>query len=224
TPSKRMRIMTAGLSASASGSFLVARSRLTGTQASALVAANQPVIQKLPSLPQPDWSLLTTPSHEYMTRDQMSTRIDELTKSLSRSKDFIDAQNYVIEGSQAQLIVQGMSLVRMKDSLWAKDTQKKSDKTKLFVDGKGQHLTSKEIQDAVRKGEEDKAVKLAEKLNRKEDREELKKKREEFDAWWTGIKEKHKEAVQKWQDQCKELTMQGLPKNHHPKKPKLMKK
>jgi hypothetical protein len=56
-----------------------------------------------------DWPLLEK-KEEYQTQDNMQKQIEELTDSLRHAHIQVQAQNSIIEGAHAQLVVQDMYL------------------------------------------------------------------------------------------------------------------
>jgi hypothetical protein len=141
TPSKRMRLLTSALSGTASGSYLVSKTRITAAQASKIVVP--PALERPPPLPSPDWSLLDSWSEEngYRSQTQLQERIAQLTNALKHAQQQIMARNLIIEGAQAQLVIQGMALAKMKESVEAKENKRTSDRSHLFPGGKGLVLT-----------------------------------------------------------------------------------
>ena len=53
--------------------------------------------------------------------------------------------NAIIEGDQAQMVVQDMHLGKLQSALYGKENKKRDDRTKLFPEGKGRHLTNTEF-------------------------------------------------------------------------------
>jgi hypothetical protein len=180
-----------------------------------------PVLEKPPLLPEPDWSLLDSLSDEngYQSQMQLWERIVQLTESLKHAWQHITACNLIIEGAQAQLVVQGMALAKMKASVEAKENKKASDHTHLFPGGKGLVLTDSEF---VKKLEERKRVKDDKeegKHQQKVARVERRVEKEDLEVKWKKMKEDHELAMEKWKTECAWLTNEGMQKKQLPKKP-----
>jgi hypothetical protein len=218
TPSKCMRLLNSALASTSSGSYLVTKTPLTAAQASYLVAP--PVIEKPPPLPEPDWTLLEPieESHRH-THEHLENRIQQLTESLGHAQQQIHARNLVIEANQAQLIVQGLTLTKMKESLEAKEKPKKTDNSVLFPGGNGLVLTSDEF---VERMEERKRNRAEEEQNRKQRqvaRAGKKAAKKRVDDQWRQIKEAHERAIERWLADCEQLTVNGTLKRDLPKCP-----
>ena len=85
---------------------------MTYEQAAKLIVS--PVLDKMPLLLAPNWALLHESSHiDHLTHGKLEKRIKDLTKNLGFVKQQMHVQNYIIEGSQAQLVVQGMALRKL---------------------------------------------------------------------------------------------------------------
>ena len=85
TPTKWMRILYGALVTTSSGSLLVCKVRMTSA-----FSPITPVLETLPELPVPDWSLLQgLPSKRYQSRKVLETHIDKLTQSLSDACNII---------------------------------------------------------------------------------------------------------------------------------------
>jgi hypothetical protein len=94
-----MRLMTAAIARTASGSFLVSKDPVTS--ASQIAA---PVFEVPPNNVQPDWSLLDVePSG--MSRSHLEVYTKDLKWSLGSVKKHVCSRDLIIEGAHAQLIV-----------------------------------------------------------------------------------------------------------------------
>ncbi|KAG1778972.1 hypothetical protein EV702DRAFT_936564, partial [Suillus placidus] len=102
TPSKRMRLMNAAISCTASGSFLISKDPVTYAHQIA-----HPVLEAPPKIPAPNWSLLDA-KPSTMSRMELEEYMEELTDSLSSAKTHVQSRDLIIEGAHAQLIVQGL--------------------------------------------------------------------------------------------------------------------
>ncbi|KAF8532455.1 hypothetical protein JB92DRAFT_2688750, partial [Gautieria morchelliformis] len=199
----------------ASGSFLVEKTPVTSSQ-----PIITPVLEGPPSLPDPDWSLLTLPSTpDWGSRAKLSSQIKELSESLSLAQKHIHACNSIIEGTHAQLVIQNLHLSKLQQVLQTKENKKKTDRTKLFPQGKGRHLTAETFIQALEMAEKVKKDGVREKEQRKEQRVANKEAKAAAEAEWKSICERHELAVKEWQVRCEELTAQDCPKKDFPKKP-----
>jgi hypothetical protein len=140
TPSKRMRIMYSSLGATSSGSMLVSKNRISSAYK---VAA--PTFGDAPLLPEPDWSLLQKSIiADYQSRSYLLKQNAALTESLHYSRDIIQVHQLKEERANASLVVQNAYLNKLNQVLHTKENKKKSDRTVLFAEGFGRHLTSNE--------------------------------------------------------------------------------
>ena len=80
-----------------------------------------------------------------------------MTESLECSQQLIAAQQVIIEGANAQLIVQNLAMDKVSLTLYEKKKKKKSDRTILFPGGKGCHLTNPELIQKKHELEEERA-------------------------------------------------------------------
>ena len=171
TPSKRIHLLDSSLASTSSGSCLIQKARITSAYEIA-----PPVLEALPELPQPDWSLLSnSPLSTYSSREQVHKLNDKLAESLQWAHDQILAYQLINEGAQAQLIVQDLTLRKLKESLFTKENKQKNDRTKLFPQGKGRVLTDdafteeiKRMDDARTAKEKGKEARVASREARKE--------------------------------------------------------
>ncbi|KAF8056593.1 hypothetical protein FPV67DRAFT_1431310 [Lyophyllum atratum] len=218
TPSKRMRLLTTSLASTASGTYLVDKTPMTASQASLLITG--PVLERPLPLPEPDWSLLDLRMDEACdTRPEMMSTMDELTESLCLAKQQIRARDLVIEGAQAQLVVQSMTLKKMKESMEAKEKKKKTNRTTLFPGGKGVVLTDPEIVKLLEDKRQSKEDEEEGRKQRQMDRAGKKAEREKLEERWQEMKATHERAVEKWEEGCVRLTMAGTIKKDLPKRP-----
>jgi hypothetical protein len=139
TPSKRMRALVSGLSATSSGSILVSDVKATSSS----IRLISPVLEAPPALPEPDWGL-AKPTNSYMTRDQLAQENEQLKRSLMNAQKQVRARDAMLEGSHAQLVLQNLTLQKTHQALYNKENRSKNDRTLLF-DGKAQVLSSDEF-------------------------------------------------------------------------------
>ena len=141
TPSKHSRILVGAMAASKLAAFLVGTSKVSSAQTIA-----PPVLEEPPPVLKPDWSLIRSPSHlQEKSHRGLENKIKALTESLQLAHIHHHAQQSVIEAAHAQLIVQDMFAVKLNEALNVKEKEKEDDRTKLFLEGKGRHLTDKEF-------------------------------------------------------------------------------
>ncbi|TDL17554.1 hypothetical protein BD410DRAFT_689367, partial [Rickenella mellea] len=215
TPSKRIRLMTAGLATTSSGSFLVSKARVTSAH-----KISAPVINRPPILPQPDWSLITAPRPgEYETKQQLLSRIEALTSGLELAQQHVTVLRAINEGANAQLVIQDMLGQKQNESLYSAENKKKTDRTKLFPEGKGRHLTDEKFIRELQAGEKAKTDNAAAKAKRRVDRAAKKVAKVAAEKEWQAAMERHKEDVKNWEDECKRLRDQKVLKKDLPKKP-----
>jgi DDE superfamily endonuclease len=96
TPSKRLRFMYSGLSATESGSCLVAKTRITSN-----TKIPPPVFEGLPpELPKVDWSILDNPASStlHQTRESLIEQVEILTENLCHAQTIICTYEAIEEG------------------------------------------------------------------------------------------------------------------------------
>ncbi|KAF8496369.1 hypothetical protein F5888DRAFT_1634908 [Russula emetica] len=115
------------MASTSSGSYLISKTAVAAAQASYFI--KPPVIEKPPPLPEPDWSLLRLENNvQYLSRAQLEDQQEKLTNR-----------------SQAQLIVQGIGLTKLMESLEVKEKKKTTDRSTLFPGGNGRVLTNSDF-------------------------------------------------------------------------------
>jgi hypothetical protein len=220
TPSKRMRILYGGLASTSSGSFLVAKTRMTSAD-----KIPAPVFEPLPELPKPDWTLLQgPPPSTYQSREMLEQTNRELTEHLARSRDIIRAHETMEESREAQIIIQHAYLTKANESLFAKENKKKDDRTVLFEKGMGRHLTDPQFAELLQKHEREKQEAAANKQQRKAGREAGKAARAALEAEWKVMVANHEKDVAEWKVQCERLRAENMRARDLPKKPARPKK
>jgi len=216
TPCKRMRIMYSELGATASGSMLVSKKRIT----SAYKAA-PPVIEKAPLLPEPDWTHLDKKvDTSYQSRKSLLKQIESLTESLRRSRDIIQTHQVMEERTSAQLVLQNAHLNKLNQVLHTRENKKQTDRTILFADGYGRHLTKEESIGLVRGQKERREREAMELEQRRVARDDRKAAKAALEAEWKDIVKQHDQAVQEWNVECDRLRAEGVRVRELPKKPK----
>ena len=99
-----------------------------------------------------------------------------------------------------------------------KENRKKDDHSTLF-NGKGIVLTSNEFKAAIKQQKEYREQQQAQK-ERNHQLQALKKDvKAAIEARWEEVKRDHKEAVKRWQTECKMLETRDIHKREWPKKP-----
>ena len=180
-----------------------------------------PVFEPLPKLPQPDWSYLQNQlSDTYQSHEALQHENAKLTKSLCHSQVIIRAQEAREEACEAQIVVQNAHLIKLNDSLHAKENKKKNDPTALFVDGFGRHLTDAEFTSQLRAQNERQAVEAAEKEQRQAGQKTKKAAKEALEAEWKRMLGDHQEAIEAWKAECDRIKAQNVRAKDLPKKPK----
>ncbi|KAJ7272279.1 hypothetical protein C8J57DRAFT_1064506 [Mycena rebaudengoi] len=225
TPSKRMRMMTSALGATASGSFLISNAPVTS-----LSHIAPPVLERPQILPTPNWDLLreSRPEDiEMLSAQALRERVNRLTSALVLSQQQLVMREGMIEAANAQLVVQNIFVGLQSEALHAKESKKskKREKVKVFVDGKGRHLTDMEFIDSLEREKAEKAAEEVAKADRAQAREDRKAAKAELEERWKKIKADHLQAVVQWETRCATLIAGGgVRKKDLPKKPKRPKK
>ena len=219
TPSKRMRFLAEGLSRT-SGSILITKARTTHLEMAKFV--KPPVCESIPpEIKSPNWSLLQCRRPlNLLTRNELEDRVLALTESLERSQQLIAAQQVIIEGANAQMVVQNLAMEKASLSLHEKEKKKKSDRTILFPGGKGRHLTDPEVIRKKQELEEERAQEEAEKERRKLAKDNRKVEKEQLEAQWRSMLDEYECSVGDWEKVCQLLRSQGVLVKNLPKKPK----
>lgn len=219
TPSKRMRFLAEGLSRT-SGSLLITKARTTHMEMAKFI--KPPVCDQIPpEIEGPDWSLLQChrPLNSY-TRSGLEEHVSAMTESLERSRQLIAAQQVIIEGANAQMVVQNLAMDRVSLTLHEKEQKKKSDRTILFPGGKGRHLTDPELIQKKRELEEERVQEEIERKRRKMEKDNKKTEKEQLEVRWRAMIDEYEHAVGAWERGCQLLRAQGVLVKNLPKKPK----
>ena len=140
-----------------------------------------------------------------ISRTALESLATTLVDSLGLALQDMRARDMIIEGAHAQMVIQNLHLVKVKEARHASTGQKKSDRTKLFPDGKGRHLTSNEFIEAVKQLEVNKSTKEAMKEWRKTVVELKRAAREANELEWKVINERYGQAVLVWKSECERL-------------------
>ena len=217
TPSKCGQILAGTMAASESAAFLVGTSKITSAHTIA-----PPVFEGSPPILKPDWTLIRSLSHlQGKSQRGLEDEIKALTESLHLAHIHHQAQESIIEGAHAQLIVQDMFAIKLDEALNVKETEKEKedDRTKLFPGGKGRHLTDKEFIGQKQQIAQDKQNKAAAHTAKQTAGTAKKSQKDALESLWKRHKEEHEKAVMEWTDECKRLATDGVKKKDLPKKP-----
>ncbi|OAX40932.1 hypothetical protein K503DRAFT_658677, partial [Rhizopogon vinicolor AM-OR11-026] len=124
----------------------------------------------------------------------------------------------IIEGAHAQLIVQGIYSAKQSQSLHARENKKKTDRTMLFPEGKGRHLTEKEFIQKLEHLKQTKRGKEVGKNIRKAGRAARQTGKAAVNAEWQRLLQEYNMNIDKWSAECEELGSKNIPKKNWPKK------
>jgi hypothetical protein len=136
-----MRFLGAGLAAT-SASFLVEKKHVMVDEIKQIVAT--PVLEHvLQEFEEPDWELLRgSRAPSSYSRAELEERCTALAESLRQAEKITACQNLINEGQNAQLVIQNMGMVAMVRTLHEKEKPKQTERSALFPDGNGRHLTA----------------------------------------------------------------------------------
>lgn len=117
----------------------------------------------------------------------------------------VSAQKSIIEGAQAQLVIQNLHLTKQNEVIQTKENTKEDDLTKLFPRGQGRHLTGDDFHEERVIADKEKRAKAAAKEKRKDDQ---------------VTRRARKEAIEKlWKKSCAALRCKGTRLKDLPEKP-----
>ena len=210
-----MWTLYASLGSTLSGSFLV--SKTMHTSSTSIVV---PVLEAiLPTLPHPDWSLAYESPSSYKTCQQLEEENEKLRTNLQSAHAITCAQNGIIKGSNAMIIIQDLTLRKLNGALYGKESEKASNCTLVIDLSKGQCYSQDFIHEGIFLQEERKKAASAEKRLKADGRATKKVAQARLDEEWKRIKINHEEAVKHWKAECKKLTSEGVPRRNWPKGP-----
>ena len=136
TPSKCLQSLYAALGSDQQHRFLVSKSPLSTN--TPIVA---PVLEGPLHIPPPDWSM-ARPDHQISkSRQQLVDEVAELKANLAVAHKHAQAQDSIIHGAHAQLVVQNLHLWKLNIALNTREEKKKNECAVLF-EGRGQIFTS----------------------------------------------------------------------------------
>ena len=131
TPSKRLRSLYAALGSDEQHRFLVSKSPLTVN-----TPITAPVLEGSLPIPPPDWSMAKPNRQIFKSRQQLEDEVTALKANLAVAHEHVQAQESVIHGAHAQLVVQNLHLRKLNVALNTREEKKKNECTILF-EGKG---------------------------------------------------------------------------------------
>ncbi|KAF8876881.1 hypothetical protein CPB84DRAFT_1736288 [Gymnopilus junonius] len=219
TPTKRMRILYSGLASTSSGSFLVSKVKLTSS-----MPIIDPILESMPPLQAPDWTLAYQSPNSQKTRQQLQEENGVLRTNLQMAHIHVHAQDGIIEGAHATMVVQNIHLRKLNGALYAKETDKSSDRTFTIDTSKATVYTKDDIRNGIYEKQQRKAAAAAEKKSRQDARVAKKGARAKLEEEWKAIKVRHEKAVELWKLDCEKRASEGVLKKDMPKKPKLQRK
>jgi len=97
------------------GSLLLSKAKLTSADANQLILA--PIIDNLSTLLQPDWNLCFDKAANCVSKQDWKTHCQDLQVSLCHAHDIVVAIQIMVEGANAQLVLQHMTLEKLNESL-----------------------------------------------------------------------------------------------------------
>lgn len=216
TPTKRMRLMTTGLAATSSGSFLVGKPHITSVQTVA-----DPIYAPRTSIPNPDWTLLNRAGGPLSrSRSELEAHIAALESNLYLSQQQIVSKDAAIERAHAQLAVGSVYNGRLNEALNTKENKKIADNTRLFPNGEPRLLTGDKFHSETILARDRREEKDAAKVQRAEDRQGKKTRKAAEDAAWIALKAAHEVVVKAWEAEKLVLRAHGVKVKDLPKKPK----
>ncbi|KAJ7258842.1 hypothetical protein C8J57DRAFT_1011286, partial [Mycena rebaudengoi] len=129
------------------------------------------------------------------------------TSALALSQQQLIVHKGMIEAANTQLVVQNIFVGLQSEALHAKESKKskKREKVKVFVDGKGRHLTDMEFINSLAREKAEKAAEEVVKADRVQAREDRKAAKAELEERWKKIKAGHLQAVVQWETRCATL-------------------
>ena len=219
TPTKRLRTLYGALGSNEEHRFLVLKSPLTSA-----TPITAPVLEGPPCIPPPEWSLAKEPpSQIWKSRQQLEYENLNLKSNLTIAHQHAQAQDSIIQGAHAQLVVQNLHLRKLNVALNTNEGKKKNERTILF-EGKGQLFTSDTFFQKVEDQKAKKEAAAAKKISNAASRVARKEAQAKLDAEWARLKKNHEEASNAWKLTCEALKEQRIPKKSWPKAPTRPKK
>lgn len=215
-------LLTNALQSSPSGAFLIATEKVTSDQ-----DIFAPVIIPSPTIESGPLTLSQVPLKclKSLSPDELAAKAEELIKILSETQKQLIAAKRAIEVANAQLVVQHLQTVRLKESLSEKEKKKlDTEANEVLPDGYGKVYTAADVVECVQiRTEAKRAKEKASELHAR-DRARNRQAKEALDAWWKEIGQEHTVAVEVWKSTTEELRKQNIPRKKWPNKPTRPKK
>ncbi|KAJ3499646.1 hypothetical protein NMY22_g19492 [Coprinellus aureogranulatus] len=213
TPSKRIRALNTGLASTSSGSFLVSSDKLTSS-----TPVIPPVLEAVPSLPQPDWSLSRKSSNVSTVRDLQ--RENETLRAQRKRAETIDrVKDGIIEGCHATMVIQNCHLMKQNGALYAREARKTSNRTSTLDTSKGQVYSTEEVLADLRAQRVRKKQEAARKQAGRDLRAAKKAALARLEEEWTRLKDEHQKKLDEWKLTCEQLKADKIPRKDWPKAP-----
>ena len=149
---------------------------------------------------------------------------ENLRTNLRRAHMHSVAKDNIIEGAQAQLVIQNLHLQKMNGALFNKEKEKRSERTLIFEGGKGQVFSSDTFVAKIQSIADQKEAEAARKAQNAKDRAAKRDARAKLEAEWARLKSQHEEAMQQWKLECARLKADGVQKKSWPKGPGRLRK
>lgn len=208
-----MQILSASLAESEPAGHLVS---------DGLISTNQKfpglVSEGLPELEELEWNLLSG-QNQPKTEAQWQCWAKQLEQNLALARQHLQVHDAIVDGVQAQLLLQCFQIDKLHQSLNHKQNKKQTDQTKLNPGGKVRYLTSDSYVEETERVEAERSQKMLERMNKKIVAGERRLAQAEIKQKWVKIQKDHQRAVQAWEEECAQLTAE-VPKRLHPKHPK----
>ena len=129
------------------------------------------------------------------------------------------AQDSIIKGSSATMVVQNMHLHKLNDALYGQETEKTSKHTFVIDSSKGQVYSDDTIHEGLFAQEERKKALGSEKRLKADGRAAKKEALAKLEEEWKRIKIIHEEVTRIWKAECDRLASEGFLKKNWPKGP-----
>lgn len=222
TPSKQARAFKDALESSESGSHLLSRPRLDS-----LAKPITPIVERLPYMPEPDWSLTSSQRDPVGSTSMSVLQLENklLRTNLQLACAHVKAHQAINEAANAQLIIQNIQAEQLNSALHERGIQLKRKKDERFgADGKGVVYTSADVIEIKRKMEAEAHLKTTEKDARAKSRACVREAKEKIKEEWKEMQRVHTERLTEWKAQVAELKVQKVPRNQWPSAPPRPKK
>jgi hypothetical protein len=205
--------MTGNLLSTKSGSFLVLSARANYKN-----KINSPVLEAAKDLPKINWDLVDK-FEEPKTFEQSKKLNHELVDNLAKSRDEICTGNKIIEGAQAQLIIQHLHLQNINKALHEKENAATGDRTRVYAGGKGRLLTCPKFVESLELAATQKKQEEERRRLERQWKNEKKQAQLNLERRWSEMKATHEQEVERWEAECAVLLDQGLRKRDLPARP-----